>query len=405
MPLDRVRWGRLAVAVWAGVILALSGLAAVWPRAHSVYPIFANAGHNWLAGADLYGPQAGRLDHYRYSPLAATLFVPFSLMPERLGNVLWRLVGVGVYLVGLAWWVRTVLPRRLRGAERGVFWLLVVPLSLGSLHNGQSNVLLLGLLLAAGAAVATGRWWLASACVSGACLFKVYAVALGLLLGVVYPRRFAGRWAVALAVGVALPFLCQRPGYVGGQSARWVSSLWMDDDRQGWPVAQTYRDFRLLCRVWLVPLSTQAYLAVQVLAGAAMAAVCLVFRRAGWPQQRLLTMLLALACCWMTAFGPATESCTYTLLAPALAWSILETWADPRRPWARVVRLISYGLCVLAQTALWLPGGTEVGKLGLQPLAALLLLGSVVGAEVHRMIEDRHQRGRRALVLPPAGAA
>jgi hypothetical protein len=48
---------------------------------------------------------------------------------------------------------------------------------------------------------------------------------------------------------------------------------------------------------------------------------------------------------------------------------------------------------VLAQTALWFPRGSELGKYGPQPLAALLLLGSVVGVEVHRMTKDRRADG------------
>ena len=387
--LPRDGWGRLAGAVWLGVLVAVTGLALARPRTHSVYPIFAHAGRNWLAGTDLYGPPAGGLDPYRYSPLAAVLFAPFGLVPDWLGGVLWRWFGAGVYLAALAWWVRDVLPRRLSRAERGILFLLVVPLSVGSLHNGQSNVLVLGLVLAAVAGVAVERWWLAGACLAVACLFKVYPVALGLLLAAVYPRRFAGRWLVAIGLALALPFLCGQPGYVAGQWARWVTSLWVDDDRQGWPAAQTYRDLRLLCRVWLVPLTAQGYLAIQVAVGGGMAALCLAGRWAGWPRRRLLSLVLALGCCWMTVFGPATESCTYILLAPSLAWALLESWGEPRRPWARAVRLTSYGLFVLAQAALWFPGGSEVGKYGLQPLAGLLVLASVLGVDADWMIRER----------------
>ncbi|HEV3257782.1 MAG TPA: glycosyltransferase family 87 protein [Gemmataceae bacterium] len=408
MPPERVHlnsWDRLALAVWVGLMAAVTCLALVRPRTHSVYPIFAKAGRSWLAGADLYGPPAGSLDQYRYSPVAAVVFVPFGLLPDGLAGVIWRWLGAGVYLGALVWWVRAVLPRRLSGAERGLMFLLIVPLSAGSLHNGQSNVLVLGLLLAGVAGVAVERWWLAGVCVAVACLFKGYPLALGLLLAVAYPRRFAGRWLVALTAGLALPFLCQQPGYVAGQSARWLTSLWTDDDRQSWPAAQTYRDLRLLCRVWLVPLSAQAYLAVQVFMGGAMAALCLAARRVRWPTRRLLTLVLALGCCWMTVLGPATESSTYILLAPSLCWAILEAWGEPRLQWARVVPLMSYGLFVLAQTALWFPRGSEVGKYGPQPMAAVLLLGSVVAVEVHTMTRDKRADGTREPASTSAWAA
>ena len=47
-------------------------------------------------------------------------------------------------------------------------------------------------------------------------------------------------------------------------------------------------------------------------------------------QRELLTAVVALAACWMMLLGPATESCTYILLAPTLAWAVLESWLVPR---------------------------------------------------------------------------
>src|SRR5262249_9785489 len=148
-----------------------------------------------------------------------------------------------------------------RGQLAALF-LLIVPLSVGSLNNGQSNPLVIGLLLAGVAAVAGERWWLASACVALACLFKLYPVAVGLLLAVVYPRRFAGRFAVALVLGLALPFPLQRPGYVAAQYAGWLDHL-RRDDRTILPLALWYRDLRLLCHVWGIPLSAKGYVLVQ----------------------------------------------------------------------------------------------------------------------------------------------
>src|SRR5436305_6426318 len=107
-------------------------------------------------------------------------------------------------------------------AHFGVLFLLVLPLSAGNVNNGQSNVLVMGLILAALAGAAEGRWNLASACIAAACLFKVYPIAVGLLLVVIYPRPLAGRLALALAAGIALPLLLQRPAYAADQYAGWL---------------------------------------------------------------------------------------------------------------------------------------------------------------------------------------
>jgi hypothetical protein len=373
-------WARGAVVVWTAILLVIGVRILLSPRAHSVLPIYTTAAQRWLAGADLYGPLEG-LDRYRYSPLVAVLMVPFSLLPASLGGLLWRLVNAGVYLGGLAWWSRVALPLPLTREQRALLLLLATPLSVGCLNNGQTNLLVLGLLLAAGAGVVSDRWNVASACLALACLFKLYPIALGLLLAAVYPRALALRLTVAVVVGLALPFGLQHPGYVAEQYASWVGHFEVYD-RQGLPVYLWYRDLRLLCRVWLVPLGSQAYLAIQLLAAAAVAGLGIAGRCRGWSRRQLAPLLLGLACCWMTALGPATESCTYVLLAPALAWGVLDTRLS-RQPWGvRGGMRLSYGLLVLVQISSWFPLGRQFRTLGPQPLAALLFLGCLVALAV-----------------------
>src|SRR5262249_45645628 len=157
-----------------------------------------------------------------------------------------------VYLTALAWWSRAALPWALSKTQQAILFLLVVPLSLGSLSNGQSNPLILGLMLAGIAGVSDGRWNVAAAALAGACLFKIYPIALGLLLSAIYPRRFAGRFLLALAVGLALPLVLQRPHYVIGQYADWFQEL-AQQDRQAEPPEFWYRDLRLLCHSSGVP--------------------------------------------------------------------------------------------------------------------------------------------------------
>lgn len=367
------RWEKAAGVVWAGALLAVCVRLALSARYLGVYPIFAAAGRAWPAGQGLYR-LVDHLDYYRYSPLVAVMLVPFSLLPDWLGGIVWRLVNAGVYLAALAWWSRAVLPRLLSRSQHALLLLLVAPLSIGNLHTGQCNTLVLGLLLAATAAVAGGRWSLASACVAVACLFKVYPLAVLLLLAAVYPRQFAARAFAALAVGCAVPFLLQSPAYVAAQYVAWWHHL-LAYDRRILSTEFWYRDLRLLCQVCGVPLSDRAYVAVQLLTGAGIALVCLAARRAGWTQRGLLTLLLALGCCWMTLFGSATESATYVLLAPALAWAVLEAWLADRPRWVLAALFSSYGLFVACQMASWFPVARQVHSLGLQPLAALLLFG------------------------------
>jgi hypothetical protein len=376
-------WGgvRIVGSVWATLLLVICVRGALQAKANSVYPIFASAARNLLAGTDLYG---GNGDPYRYSPLVAAVFVPFSCCPDWLGGVLWRLLNAAVYLLAFAWWCRVVLPRSLTVGQQAILYLLIVPLSVGSLNNAQSNPLILGLLLAGVAGVACRHWNWASGCLAAACLFKVYPVAIALLLTALYPRRLGGRFLGALMIGLALPFLMKPAGYVWDQYAGWLHHL-QTDDRQQLPLELWYRDLRLLCRHANVFLSPTRYLLVQLFAAVGIAGFCLAGRWLGWEQRRLLTTLFTLGCCWMTVFGSATESSTYILLAPSLAWTLLDSMLRPAAWWLRSGLIATFGLFTVTRAAVWFPGGAQkVHPLGLEPLAGLFLILAVVYLEFHR---------------------
>ncbi len=412
MPLDRsdlgqgIRWVILAGLVWTGILLAVCTRAMLAPHTKSIYPILSLAARNWIAGEDLYGQLAPGLDRFRYSPLTAALLVPFHLLPDCAGAALWRLINGIVYLIALAWWISTLLPSTLTLTQRAALFLLVVPLSIGSLNNGQSNAFVLGLLLTGVAAVKTERWNLAAGCVALACLFKVYPIALGLLLVLIHPRRFAGRFVLALAVGLVLPFGLQHVDYVAGQYQSWWNHF-QTYDRQRLIVELWYRDIRLLFLGLVGPVPASTYAAMQMMAGTVVAAICLLGWHGGWPRQRLLLVLFGLGCCWMTLVGPATESCTYILLAPSLAWALLEAWQTPRWSGVLIFYLASYLLFLGCQMAVWFPFGRAVHTLGFQPLAGLfLLLGLLLSLLQRRQPpRDALNRWQVAQVAPSVRSA
>jgi len=322
------------------------------------------------------------LDRYRYSPAVAALFAPFSLLPDRVGGCLWRLLNAAIFLGGFAWWCAAVLPgwRSLSQGRRAALWLLLVPVAVGSLNNGQSNPLVAGLLLGTVAAVAERRWNVAALCMIAAVLFKGYPLAIGLLLAAVYPRRFGPRLALALAVGVLLPFLLQRPDYVANEYGSWLRLMGADNRKDG-PVSCGYRDLWVLCQAMGLPLTRHVYLVIQLASAAALAAACVAARRAGWPRRRLLAVLGALGTCWMMLCGPATESSTYILLAPVLAWAVLDAWTN-WDGWARYLPPLSFALLTVSSAACWFPVGKDLHTLGVQPWRPLLLTVGLVACHL-----------------------
>ncbi|HZY90238.1 MAG TPA: glycosyltransferase family 87 protein [Gemmataceae bacterium] len=395
----RDHWVRWAATAWLVIVTAVCARAVMQPRVRSLYPTWAAAGGDWLARAPLYRTTwEQHLDQFRYSPLVAALFAPFHLLPEWLGGAVWRLLNAVALLGGFAWWLRAVSPRPLTARRWGALFLLIAPLSLSSLNNGQPNLLIAGLLLAALAGVMRERWALAAFCVAGATALKVYPLALGLLLAAVYPRRFAPRLAVALAALAAAPFALQQTGYVAEQYRLWYERLRDNDEaRRSWPPHMAYRDLWLLLRAWHVPVTPRAYLLVQLVSAAGCGAVCVAGRLRGWGRPRLLTAVLTLAACWMMLCGPATESSTYVLLAPALAWAVLgaggEAWP------ARVLPALAWGLLVVCVLAGLFPNTAQFHALGLQPLAALIFSAGYLATMPRALLATA------AAPVAPAGAA
>src|SRR5438445_1905700 len=131
--LDRNWLEKTAVLVWSIVLIVVCLRVSISPRAHSVFAIFSTAGGHWRHAQDLYYPHFfdPDLDHFRYSPLAATLFAPWSILSGRVGNVVWRLFSAGLYLSALAWWARTVVPICLNRSQQALLFLLALPLSIG----------------------------------------------------------------------------------------------------------------------------------------------------------------------------------------------------------------------------------------------------------------------------------
>jgi hypothetical protein len=219
---------------------------------------------------------------------------------------------------------------------------------------------------------------------AGACLLKIYPLAIALLMLVVYPRQLGWRLLLALGIGLALPFTLQHPGYVLEQYAHWFQLL-ATDDRRDFALTQGYRDFYLLTRFFGAPMPPHLYLALQLMAAAGVAGICLAGRLSNWPRKHLVQTLLTLGCCWMIVFGPSTESSTFILLAPALAWALVDSFRAGRPAWSRATLVLVMAMFVVTFTATWFPGGRDWFYV-LQPVSALLFF-------VERLLRCRPQPG------------
>ncbi len=377
-------WVRVALVLWAAILLAVSAYAAVKPHSPSLYFLWRHAGQTWIEGKPLYvyaenPEQSG----FRYGPPYAALFVLLYRLPVSLGAVVWRLGNAAVFLATLYWWLRHGAPVRLKTAQTGMVFAIAAILSISNLHPGQVNLLLAALLLLAVTAVQCQRWTLAALAVALAGIMKMYPLALGLLLIAAYPRRLGWRVAVMLVLVAAVPFLFQERHYVWRQYTDWLALLSQGDAaRRFLPMsaAETYRDLLQLLRLLELPITLRAYLLIQVGCGLACAAFCVMARWKGVPSRVLCFHALMLGSLWMTVCGPASEPRTYGLLIPALAWWFLWTHDRGIEP-ARFLAALAMGgqllaaFAPLSKSALY-----YFHSGGLMPLTGLTLLASYLAA-------------------------
>src|SRR5207249_4051656 len=101
-------------------------------------------------------------------------------------------------------------------------------------------------------------------------------------------------------------------------------------------------------------------------------------------ERRLLAVLTVLGTGWMMLCGPATETCTYIMVAPALAWTAVE--ARRRSVWTRAAVASIFALFA-ARPALAAIAARPDVSFALQPLATLLLMLLVLLTQVRELFQ------------------
>src|SRR5262245_20584693 len=216
---------RLALLVWLVLAAAVSVRTLVRPNSHTVFPVFAASAKHWWGDQPLYQDDP-LLDNFRYPPVFTLFVTPFSALGLSAGGILWNWVSIAVYVAGLWWFVRDVIPSAWTRQRTGVFLMLGALGALRGLWNAQSNALIVGLLLLGAAALAraaagrfaanpkleirnpksinslrisdfgfriygeaSGRaWWLAALLLAAPVCLKLTPLAPVLLLVVLWPR-------------------------------------------------------------------------------------------------------------------------------------------------------------------------------------------------------------------------
>jgi hypothetical protein len=360
---------RLALICWTVLLAVVAGRLLLSRTVnHSVFFIFDTAGRSWIAGQELYGNEDNL---FRYSPTIAAAFTPWTLLPQRAAEILWRIVSAAAFVVSLLYFFRTCVP----SFDLRRRWLIVLgslPLALMSVNNGQANILLGALLFFALADAHREKWNRCAAALAAAVLLKLWPIAAAGLLIVAFPRKLGLRFSVALTIGLSAPFLMQRWDYVLETYRSWLHYL-PSDTRIDVNLLEGNRDLWHVNRLFGEPLSLFQYRLLQLGSGAALAAAVGWMHRRSRPINDVLTFIAFGGTVWMLVFGPATESCTYSLMGPLLAWASLDPTRETETRLERFLLLLSIGFFGVALLSVPIGVSRFIEAFGLQPIGAAVL--------------------------------
>lgn len=308
---------------WAALFLVTAAMI-VADGSRSVVPSYRIAALNWIAGRGLYdGTGVGG---FVYFPQAAILFVPFAMVPAVLGEVLWRLVIIGTFAVGLRSFAR------LAGERSGqelfpLMTLVAIPLAWDCARNGQATLVIAGLMLLAITDVARCRWWRATLWLALGVAVKPLTIVLVLLIMAI-DRPMTWRVLLGMIALALSPFATQHPAYVLAQYSACLRNMTtaahVGVAAHGWTSPFT------ALRIAGIDVPERIQTVIRLVAAAGTLALCS-FTRRRHDAARSAVFVFSLATLYLMLFSPRTENNTYAMLGPVIGVFLTRVFLIEKR--------------------------------------------------------------------------
>jgi hypothetical protein len=341
---------RIALLIWLVYSGIIVGVVAWNPSGRSATLEYQRATANWWSAKTLYRSRNG----YLYLPQFAVLYTPFELLPDRVGEPLWRLTCLASLALAL-WAAASQLAPEKRAAVFLLATVLVLPSSFASARNGQVNMPLAALFLLTALALARERWWWAAAFLALTLVMKPISLAPILVCAVIYPRLRLPM-LVALIVMAVAPLAHFDPRYAAGEYGAFVHNL----GQAGNPKGQSWCDFAGMFRRVGLDLPAAIQLGIRALAGVVTLGLCWKAAK-GADRLRAAFAVLFVCAIYLMLFNPRTETNSYVMLGAFVAvWGAVEGLVSRRLDIAFWMLLLAtllgsenYGWPIFPMTNLW----------------------------------------------------
>lgn len=307
LPAARI-W-KISAALWILFAVIAATVVAVEPDRRSATIEYQRASAKWWASeAGVYREKNG----YLYLPQAAMIYTPFELLPDRIGEPLWRVV-----ILALLAFALLVAAKKLSPSHAALVFLvataLVIPSALSNARNGQVNMPLGALYLLSAIAIADRRWWLTAALLTVSLALKPISIVPILLGAALFPKLILPL-ATGLCILFAAAFLHPSPEYVWGQYREFVECLL----RAGRPTSDTWCDFAGMFRRLGLQLPDAVTLGIRALFAPLTLWVCWVALK-GRDPLRGAFLVMTLASVYLMLFNPRTETNSYVIMGTFVA--------------------------------------------------------------------------------------
>jgi hypothetical protein len=332
---------------WLLALYACAVLLATWQRGganptHTTFSIFRQSFSHLVQHQDLYTAYpleqgAAAEDRFKYSPSAAVMFAPLSVVPFALALLAWNLVNAGLLTLAIT---RILPPKRANLAL-----LLLAPELFCSVQSSSSNALVTALILLAAVAYDEGRALRGAVLIITGVAIKLFPAA-GVVLVILKPgRRRAAMAIVAAAITVfILPLLVISPHELLEQYRAWMA-LEMSDARD------VRFGLSLMHQLRFVGALTWPNWTVQAL-GTVVFVLPLALRRDRWASREFRFHYLCSMLIYVVLFNHQAERQSFVIAATgAVLW-----FAKGRRTVERAVMLslALAGIPTWPYLALWL---------------------------------------------------
>lgn len=337
------RWARFLAdfgdGAWlvAGVVLAVRMFLA--PLKRTTLISYERGCDAWWNNAFYYEQHVD----YIYPPTFTVAYSPIGWLPDWLGAPLWALLGLGVAWLGIKAFLRNVVPARLSPQQQSLLLVLALFGLFRGLWAAQANALVIGLALLAISAVVQRKWWTASLCLAIPIFIKLWPAALAMLIVPLKARPLAARLTAVCVALAALPWLT-RPWDIAWRQHAGYADLILH--RRVDARFSGYRDLWTIWEQFQTP-DPQLYKLLQLSLAACVFVWCLWLAWRRQSDRHLGTGVLGMWLTWQILIGPGTERLTFGILAPLMAWAIVESFRVGR--W-RTLSVTAYGLLFILGT-------------------------------------------------------